>query len=302
MNDPATFDLYMRLYELSKGRGQNVLEFKDCEPSKERTLHSFAMKLKLSYSYDAVSQTVSIQHPRSAIAHPATHPHGNNDTSRKSSFVTDFGDSLQLSPLRQSSGRPALVPLQSPLSYSDADWTKWTRDPAASPMLSRQSSVASFKGHSSRLSINSAIESEPGSIGDEDRGRSAFHSRASSFGQYSVASGQSASYSEIVFDSKSGQSSRASSRSGIRRGPLSEVARAGMKALKVVGACWRCKILRKRVRVATYISIWRRKDEANGIQSATRTILAKHAPQNRASPAHRLGSVLAVGEGLFSRK
>jgi hypothetical protein len=33
-----------------------------------------------------------------------------------------------------------------------------------------------------------------------------------------------------------------------RRGPLGEAARVAVRAVKVVGACWRCKILRKKVR------------------------------------------------------
>jgi hypothetical protein len=55
-------------------------------------------------------------------------------------------------------------------------------------------------------------------------------------------------YEEIVFDSRSDRSggqtsvrSNASCASG-RRGPLNEWARAGMNAVKQVGACWRCKL------------------------------------------------------------
>lgn len=63
---------------------------------------------------------------------------------------------------------------------------------------------------------------------------------------YSGSSG----YKEFVFDSNSvhsgSQASAASGGSG-RRGPLSGLARAGMNAVKQVGACWRCKFLRKTV-------------------------------------------------------
>ncbi|KUJ23554.1 uncharacterized protein LY89DRAFT_663965 [Mollisia scopiformis] len=73
----------------------------------------------------------------------------------------------------------------------------------------------------------------------------------------SVHSGDNAEgFSVSVFDSGSIHSARSSARSansassGIsvtsgRRGPLSRLARAGMHALKEVGACWRCKVLKK---------------------------------------------------------
>lgn len=65
----------------------------------------------------------------------------------------------------------------------------------------------------------------------------------------SIHSASGSGYCEIVFDSNSVHSDRSqtSSSSG-RRGPLSEKAKAGMKALKEVGnACWRCKFLKKTV-------------------------------------------------------
>ena len=32
-----------------------------------------------------------------------------------------------------------------------------------------------------------------------------------------------------------------------RRGPLGEAGKAALRAVKAVGACWRCKVLRKKV-------------------------------------------------------
>jgi len=63
-------------------------------------------------------------------------------------------------------------------------------------------------------------------------------------------------YEELVFDSRSIRSTSSSSvsisstntsSSFGRRGPLSKAARVMAKAVKAVGACWRCKILRKTV-------------------------------------------------------
>jgi hypothetical protein len=66
----------------------------------------------------------------------------------------------------------------------------------------------------------------------------------------------SSSYQEIVFDSKSGNSSSQASASSGRRGPLGEVARAAMNAVRAVRACWKCKFLRKTVSTANSIPNW----------------------------------------------
>jgi hypothetical protein len=67
----------------------------------------------------------------------------------------------------------------------------------------------------------------------------------------------SSSYQEFVFDSRSDHSSSQTSfhsvdpnpsRASGRRGPLSKLARVEMNAVKKMGACWRCKVLRKIVR------------------------------------------------------
>ena len=64
----------------------------------------------------------------------------------------------------------------------------------------------------------------------------------------SVQATTTSPYQEIVFDSRSDRSgsqasinSSATCASG-RRGPLSEWAKAGMQAVKRIGACWRCKL------------------------------------------------------------
>jgi len=61
----------------------------------------------------------------------------------------------------------------------------------------------------------------------------------------------SSGYQQIVFDASSIYSTRsqttATSASSGRHGPLSSLARAGMNAVMKVGACWRCRFLRKLV-------------------------------------------------------
>jgi hypothetical protein len=61
----------------------------------------------------------------------------------------------------------------------------------------------------------------------------------------------SASHGDISGDREFGTASIAGelSPSPGRRGPLGEAARADLRAVKKVGACWRCKVLRKKVGV-----------------------------------------------------
>ncbi|KAK0100329.1 hypothetical protein ONS96_007609 [Cadophora gregata f. sp. sojae] len=67
--------------------------------------------------------------------------------------------------------------------------------------------------------------------------------------QSSVNSTASSGYREIIFDSSSTHSAGSGSSFGSaasgRRTPLSEIARAGYNIMRKVGACWRCKFLRK---------------------------------------------------------
>ena len=54
-------------------------------------------------------------------------------------------------------------------------------------------------------------------------------------------------FREIVFDSSQSRPTSTTSTSSIRRKPLDSIGRAAAKAVKAIGACWRCKFLRKQV-------------------------------------------------------
>jgi hypothetical protein len=76
----------------------------------------------------------------------------------------------------------------------------------------------------------------------------------------SVHSPASSGYQEIIFDSNSAHSSTLGSACSGRSGPLDKVAIAAMRLVKAVGACWKCKFLRKKVNVtATFgggVNLW----------------------------------------------
>jgi hypothetical protein len=58
---------------------------------------------------------------------------------------------------------------------------------------------------------------------------------------------RTSSQGELVFEANPGRSQSRNSGASGRRGPLDSISKAAMNAVKRVGACWRCKILRKTV-------------------------------------------------------
>jgi hypothetical protein len=92
--------------------------------------------------------------------------------------------------------------------------------------------------------------------------------------------GESSSFREIVFDSNRNRSSSRASASS-RRQPLDDDARQMMRAVKAVGACWRCKVFRKPVRCFTNPSLLCHKDDSSlfTLYSASQKHLVNHAGQ-----------------------
>lgn len=91
------------------------------------------------------------------------------------------------------------------------------------------------------------VVGRPGSLGTfhSDPTRDSFKKMFSR--KSSTHSRASSGYQEFVFDSRSVNSgSQASVLSG-RQGPMDSFAIASMNAVKRIGACWRCKFLRKSV-------------------------------------------------------
>ena len=78
-----------------------------------------------------------------------------------------------------------------------------------------------------------------------DRGRAGFKDLSSR--RSSTHSHAGSGYEEIIFDSRSTNSGSQASVTSGRRGPLNGFTKSAMNAVKRVGACWRCKFLRKSV-------------------------------------------------------
>lgn len=108
----------------------------------------------------------------------------------------------------------------------------------------RKSTSRTFKSFSSK---SKQVAPRPGSLGSfqSDPTQASFKKMFSR--RSSTHSRASSGYQEFVFDSRSVNSgSQASVLSG-RQGPLDSFATAAMNAVKRIGACWRCKYLRKSV-------------------------------------------------------
>jgi hypothetical protein len=130
-------------------------------------------------------------------------------------------------------------PIQSnPVTPSNQNWDEtfeWANPSNPSPSYFDPPSFTPRQASSKPVSVNS-IQS--------DRGRSGLNMFSS---RKSIGSGTSSEYQEIIFDSNSVHSGSRTSASSGRRGPLGGFARKAMNAVKSVGACWRCKYLRKSV-------------------------------------------------------
>lgn len=136
-----------------------------------------------------------------------------NSFSRQNSRASSFDSFTRLSPIAS----PRLTPLNSPFDRSEMQ------------------EIQSIAGGSRSGSVSS-LQSERG------RNRIMKNFRSSS------ASRHNPSTEDTVNAPRDLSFRSASSGGSVRSGPLTSMARMGMKAIKMIGgACWRCRILGKKV-------------------------------------------------------
>jgi hypothetical protein len=109
--------------------------------------------------------------------------------------------------------------------------------------------IQTFSSPSSNL-----VGSRSSSINSQTSERGHNRIKKASSRRSSIQSNTGHGFKEIVFDSRSSHSASSSagsfqSFSSVRSGRLNDVARNMMRAVKEIGACWRCKILRKIVSI-----------------------------------------------------
>jgi hypothetical protein len=161
-------------------------------------------------------------------------PH--NSLGAMARFVRQVGqarsDRVQLPPIKKKLSRMyAFAPNSDASRRNSASQVSWTLGSSPKQPGSRSGSVSSMQSEQGQNGFKGLFSR-----------RSSVHSRASS------------GYQEIVFDSKSANSGSQASNASGRRGPLDAITKAAMNAVKRVGACWRCKFLRKSVSSVLYLT------------------------------------------------
>jgi hypothetical protein len=162
----------------------------------------------------------------------------------------------------QRHGTPPAIDESNPISGRSTLFSNLSpqRQPATSKEGIQDSNEGATNARTFSSFPNKSIGSRSSSISSQksERGRSrikkAFNRRSS------IQSDTGHGFKDIVFDSRSNHSVSSSagsfqSFSSVRSGRSSDVARKMMRAVKEIGACWRCKILRKTVSIHYTISL-----------------------------------------------
>ena len=246
LNDPATLELYDDMLLFSRGNhlSGDKLTFDNCDASKEAVLHRLALKFKLSYSYEPVQRKASIWRSpvfsvkQDPIAMPTPMPKLAPATvpSQKPASLTNYNN---VQPVIQ----PVIQPVTQPMSMSPSQKRHSITAPMTFPLLQQDTNTVGLSvgltpppskrlstDSSAAVSVVSSLVLSSNSFGEDDKA------------QDTPSLGDRLSSSWSIFHS--GISSR---RPRGRRGPLSAKSRKDIKDLEWAGgACWRCKILRRK--------------------------------------------------------
>ncbi|OAA57505.1 c2h2 finger domain containing protein [Niveomyces insectorum RCEF 264] len=250
LNDPVTLALYdeMLLFSRSGGSGNDKLTFDECQPEKEAILHRLALRFQLSYSYDPVQRRACVWNP--ALLSPLE---TSQTAERRTSFQASSHFPSAASPNAEQFQRGALHPV--------LPQTRYNHLAAANPNSQKRHTIAvpmpfSLLQQDTTTTAGSSVGRTPPALKRLSSGSSAAASVSSAL----VVSGLGVSFNE---DDRSEDSPSLGDRlssswnifhSGIssrrprgRRGPLSAKSRKDIKDLEWAGgACWRCKILRRK--------------------------------------------------------
>lgn len=242
MNDPSNLQLYSELVVFQADRSKTEIVFDSPDSPKQRVLHSLASGLDLEYEYSLVTRAVRITRigRKTVGAEPSIEPFQNDSSllseqNRTNSILSDidldthfpnwlnrqdpsdFG-SYDLEEREGQHFNPT-YPLLGPdpaFQQSDIDLLA----EATSPLKHHLTQFQYLHNIPEPLQIPPLLRTSSEHIPEQ---RAPFRSSASP------------------------ASSIKSTASSGRQGPLNSIVYTTMKAVKAVGACWRCKILRKSV-------------------------------------------------------
>lgn len=238
LNDPTTLDLYDEMLLFSRGNHQadHQLVFDECDAAKEAILRRLSMKLKLSYSYNPGQRRACIWKPSTAAATmPAkrTHP---MERRRHSFQPPEAGFAVEDDDAYRGGGGGLLAanPHYHGHGLARVDGgARNKRHTLSGPLIFSSPPIPQIPQSDVGSSDSSAAASAAIRLGGADEDEESADS---------PSLGDRLSSSWSIFHS--GISSR---RPRGRRGPLSAKSRKDIKDLEWAGgACWRCKILRRK--------------------------------------------------------
>jgi len=236
LNDPGTLDLYTKCVQLRENPEQSVLSMIGLGREQQGILCQIAHHLNLDYEYQRINFEARVS-KETENTEPFPVPHlpeyvQGPETDFSQIYDQFLGGVLDFPVSQSNSVRPDF-----------ADWT----DFQASMEFDTSTLYHTYPADSRDNSIHSGPSSMDSASSFRGRSRiRKFFSRSSSISKNSKGSFRERLYSWNIRDS-----SKAVLPSPGRHGRLSEGARAAMKALKEVGACWKCKIVRKKASLFT---------------------------------------------------
>ncbi|KAK0628348.1 hypothetical protein B0T17DRAFT_522502 [Bombardia bombarda] len=254
MEETASQRLRNQLSLLSEGSCGDELVFKDCKPSKAILLHKLAMEYGFSYNHDAKSRSVSITKIQTEAVQDNGQPETFSVGPERSRISVDDSHSLRQSIFTVESSFPS-NPRQADTGnlISSSSFFEDLLQKASTPSPWGQADLTEPHQYAiptaDPFDFSHEVVSEQADNSHEDDA-----SKATIFGQSSRSedtqqlSRQPSRGQRIGHSiSKHVSTWKTSIAKGGRRGPLSENSRRDMKVLEGVGgACWRCKVLRRK--------------------------------------------------------
>ena len=223
MNNRANISIYTQLIRFQADFLEDDTVFLNPDNAQQRVIHELTHSLGLEFEYSLATRSARVS--RSTLLNAFS----------TASFPNSSGTSGWTPPLPFEFSP---IPSNRDLGVNLLDRTipSTTSEPAAHAAVDYAASPTSSISSKRKLS-------------SRRRHLESFFSRSASV-ESSVTSPTS-QYQEIIFDSCSGKSVSTPSISSSWRGSMDTISRAAMKAVKAVGACWRCKFLRKTVGTVT---------------------------------------------------
>jgi hypothetical protein len=255
LNDPGTLDLYTKCVRLQENHEQSVLSIIGLSREQQGILCQIAHHLNLDYEYQRNNSEARVSKEIENVEPFPVLPLPDNVQGPEvvaSTTQTDFSQAYDQA-LPQTPSMFDFSVLSSDLTYLDSAWGTMNTSTMAdwsdfqTTMTFSSPSYDAYPVCGGDNSIHSAASSMDSA--SSFRGRSKIRnlfSRTSSTSQNSKRS-----FRERRHDWNIRDLSKVISPSPGRHGRLTDGARAAMRALKEVGACWKCKIVRKKVSLLT---------------------------------------------------